>query len=59
MCFKIMLKDTKNQGFILFLEDTFLEKPQGRVKLTGLRYIILMKTHKKLFKLSKSWPRKG
>ena len=28
MCLKIMLKATKNQGFILSLEDTFLEKPQ-------------------------------
>ena len=30
----IILKVTKNQGFILFLEDTFFEKPQGLVKLT-------------------------
>ena len=29
MCFKIILKVTKNQGFTLFLEDTFFEKPQG------------------------------
>ena len=28
MCFKIILKVTKNQGSILSLEDTFLEKPQ-------------------------------
>ena len=28
----IMLKVTKNQGFILSLEDTFFEKPQGGVK---------------------------
>ena len=26
----IILKSTKNQGFNLSLEDTFLEKPQGR-----------------------------
>ena len=25
----IILKVTKNQGFILFLEDTLFEKPQG------------------------------
>ena len=29
MCLKIILKVTKNQGFTLFLEDTFFEKPQG------------------------------
>ena len=34
ICFKIMLQVTKNQGFILSLEDTFFEKPQGGVKLT-------------------------
>ena len=28
MCFKIILKVTKNQGFTLSLEDTFSEKPQ-------------------------------
>ena len=28
MCFKIILKVTKNQGFTLSLEDTFFEKPQ-------------------------------
>ena len=28
MSFKIILKVTKNQGFILSLEDRFLEKPQ-------------------------------
>ena len=28
MCFKIILKVAKNQGFILSLEDTFFEKPQ-------------------------------
>ena len=29
MCFKIILKVTKNQHFILSLEDTIFEKPQG------------------------------
>ena len=29
MCFKIMLKFTKNQGLTLSLEDTFFEKPQS------------------------------
>ena len=29
MCFKIILKVTKNQGFNLCLEDTIFEKPQG------------------------------
>ena len=29
MCFKIILKVAKNQGFTLSLEDTFFEKPQG------------------------------
>ena len=29
MCFKIILKVTKKQGFTLSLEDTFFEKPQG------------------------------
>ena len=32
MCFKIILKVTKNQGFTLSLEDTFFEKPGGGVK---------------------------
>ena len=34
MCFEIILKVTKNQGFTLSLEDTFFKKPQGgsRVK---------------------------
>ena len=31
MCFKIILKVSKNQGFTLSVEDTFFEKPQGRV----------------------------
>ena len=30
MCFKIILKVTKNQDFSLSLEDTFFEKPQAR-----------------------------
>ena len=34
MCFTIILKVTKNQGFTLSLEGTFFEKPQGGVKLT-------------------------
>ena len=28
VCFKIILKVTKSQGFILSLEDTIFEKPQ-------------------------------
>ena len=28
MCFEIILKVTKNQGFTLSLEDTVFEKPQ-------------------------------
>ena len=28
MCFKVILKVTKNLGFTLSLEDTFFEKPQ-------------------------------
>ena len=28
MCFKIILKVTKNQGSTLSIEDTFFEKPQ-------------------------------
>ena len=32
----IILKVTKNQGFTISLEDTFVEKPQwGGVKLTA------------------------
>ena len=42
MCFKIILKVTKNQGFTFSLEDTFFEKPQGqrweRVNLTPLPF---------------------
>ena len=34
MSFMIILKFTKNQGFHISLEDTFLEKPQGNIKLT-------------------------
>ena len=30
MCFQIILKVTKKDGFTLSLEDTFFEKPQGR-----------------------------
>ena len=29
MCLMIIIKVTKNHGFTLSLEDTFLEKPQG------------------------------
>ena len=29
MCLKIIIKVTKNQGFALSIEDTFLEKPLG------------------------------
>ena len=35
-----ILKVTKNQGFTLFLENTFLEKPQG-VKLTPPAFLEL------------------
>ena len=43
MWFMMILKFTKNKGFALSLEDTFLEKPQqGGMKLTpsslGLKY---------------------
>ena len=34
MLLLIILKLTKKQVFIIFLEDTFLEKPQGAFKLT-------------------------
>ena len=34
MCFEIILKVTKNQGFTLSVEDTFFEKPQTGVNLT-------------------------
>ena len=29
MCFEIILRVTKNQGFTLSLKDTFFEKPQA------------------------------
>ena len=29
MCFKIIFKVTKSQGFTLSLEDAFFEKPRG------------------------------
>ena len=46
MCLKIILKITKNQDFTLSTEDTFFEKPQGRVeggwvKLTPLPLAVL------------------
>ena len=31
MCSKIILKVTRNQGFTISLEDTFLKEPQGGV----------------------------
>ena len=34
MCLMIVLKVTEKQGFTPSLENTVLEKPQGRVKLT-------------------------
>ena len=34
MCFMIILKVIKNQGFALSVEDTYFEKRQGKVKLT-------------------------
>ena len=34
MCVKIQLKVTKDQGFILSLEDTFFQKPQGKGQIT-------------------------
>ena len=36
MCFKIILKVTKNQDFTLSLGDTFFEKPLG---ILGLKYL--------------------
>ena len=33
ICLKIILKVMKNQGFNLSLENTFSEKPKGRVKV--------------------------
>ena len=48
MCFEIILKVTKNQGFTHSLEDAFFEKPQGevkkvRVKKNGGRSLIFIK----------------
>ena len=34
MLLLIIIKLTKKQVFTIFLEDTFLEKPQGAFKLT-------------------------
>ena len=40
MCFKIILKVTKNQAFTFSLEDTFFEKPQwGGGQFDLLRHI--------------------
>ena len=36
MCFEIILKVTKNQGFTLSLEGTYFEKPQGVIKMLEL-----------------------
>ena len=38
MCFKIILKVTKKQGFTVSLEDTFFEKPQP---VFGLRQFVV------------------
>ena len=49
MCLMIILKVTKNQGFTLFLEDTFFEKPQGGggqidpPAVLGLKFVIAFK----------------
>ena len=51
ICFKIVLKVTKKQGFILSLEDTFFEKPQGGVKLTPSAILRL-----KSFQLAQTLP---
>ena len=32
MCFEKILKVTTNQGFTIYLEDTFFEKPQGVIQ---------------------------
>ena len=60
MCFKILLKVTKNEGFTLSLEDTFFEKPQGEIKLTPspavLGLIALLLGGRKIeLKLEKVW----
>ena len=56
MCFEIILKVTKNQGFTLTLEDTFFEKPQGGGwggQLTPLEQIrVKMLLIPKAFKIS-------
>ena len=45
MCFEIILKVTKNQGFTLSLEDTYFEKPQGVIKMLELsNYGIMTKS---------------
>ena len=43
MCLLIILKFTKNQSFLLSLEDTFFVKPQeGEFKLTPSRFMVKM-----------------
>ena len=39
----IILKVTKSQGFNLYLEDTFLEKPKGTPSLLRVKRKIYMK----------------
>ena len=39
VCFKIILKVTKNQGFTLSLDDTIFEKPQGEEEGGGVKLI--------------------
>ena len=40
----IIFKVTKKQGFILSLEDTFLEKPQGGCALRLVQIFCLVET---------------
>ena len=39
MCFKVILKVTKNQGSTLSIEDTFFKKPQRGGQLDPPRHI--------------------
>ena len=41
MCFKILLKITKNQDFTLSLEDAIFKKPQGEGSQIDLLPVIL------------------
>ena len=54
MCFKIILKVQKNQGFTLSLEDTFFQKTTGGVKLTPPPHPVLLG-----LKVNRSSPVKG